>query len=113
MIEFSFLRNWFTPNTYDSDFAPLPARPGVYLLVRTAWYPKWSQRVLYVGMSRNLRQRLLAHPVWAECEQQNGKFDCVRVYFRTCPSSSLRRVEKALIRLFHPGYNLQHRLKGE
>lgn len=94
MVAFSFLHNWYTPNTYDTDFAALPNRPGVYLLVRWAWYPEVTHRVLYVGMSRNLRQRLNRHKIWQECEERNGSFDCVRVYFRTCAAGKFKANRK-------------------
>jgi hypothetical protein len=103
---------WLTPNSYSNNFASLPKRPGIYVLVRATWYPTISHRVLYVGMSTNIAKRLDGHEIKAMCDKEDGKNDYVQVYFKTCPPEALRARERRLIKRFNPPFNLQHRVRG-
>lgn len=109
---------WKNPAAWDCDFADLPKGPGIYVIVRPSIVrdrrARMGERIiyklLYVGMSKNLAQRLQNHPVKRSFDLAN---DYVQVWFIRVPPTKLRRKEKALIQEFHPPYNSQHRLRGE
>lgn len=96
-------KKWLTPNTYDENFAE-PKGRGVYLLasrkiIREKNKPKF--KILYVGMSLNLRNRLKNHMVLIEL---NGKFENVVIFFRN-HTGDISDLEKRLILYFNPPYN--------
>lgn len=97
-------REWLSPNSY-SNYASLPDKPGVYLLVAVdIGMPLLGYMVLYVGMSDNLKYRLSNHPIIRHCRD---KYKIVNIYFKRS-RSNLRKLEKELILKFHPLYNKQH-----
>lgn len=99
--------DWFTPNSYGSDFRSLPRRAGVYLLVAVNIYDL-SALVCYVGMSANLSKRLENHPIKRLCE---NRFPYIKTYFQEVLSGR-RQQEKNLIKKFDPPFNLIHREIG-
>lgn len=107
--DISFENGWRTPNSYCEDFAVPPTRQGVYAFVYAPTMPNQAPRVLYVGMSKNLKQRLSNHPTHVECSK---RFDFVRIHFKEM-SGDIRKWERILIKSFNPPYNLQNRVRGE
>lgn len=102
--------NWLTPNTYDNNFS-LPKGRGVYLLaIRKIIYGKRkpSFKILYVGMSENLRARLKNHEVLRELQLQ---FDGVVIFFQN-RSGDIRSIERRLIACFNPPFNIVGRRRG-
>lgn len=55
---------WNTERTYNNNFKTIPNTCGVYLLVnRTYNNTKTNYEILYVGSSKNLKQRYNKHEV--------------------------------------------------
>lgn len=104
-----FEDGWRTPNTYGNDFAMPEREPGVYLFLmgRDLWFH--DGLVAYVGMSRNLVQRLSAHPTRAEIDSAAA---WVSTWFKTVPVCDLRNVERQYIRQFDPPWNIIGRKRG-
>lgn len=103
------LNGWFTERCYSSErFAPIPKGPGLYALLD---FDVSSQpltwRVLYIGMSKNIRRRLRTHAIFAELNKVIDVF----VYFKPL-NENLRTTERGLIKKFNPPYNIQHRQRG-
>lgn len=100
---------WRTPNTYGNDFAEPHPGPGVYLFLmgRDLWFQ--DGLVAYVGMSRNLVQRLSAHPTRAEIDKAAA---WVSTWFKAAPASDLRGVELQYIRQFDPPWNIIGKKRG-
>lgn len=101
---------WLTPNTYDQNFCE-PGGRGIYLLAkRTVLHEKRKVKfkILYVGMSLNLRQRLARHEVLTELK---GRFDDVVIFFQN-HSDDLRNLERHFIHYFNPPYNTIGRKRG-
>jgi excinuclease UvrABC nuclease subunit len=101
---------WLTPNTYDPNFAD-PKGRGVYLLAqRIVLYEKRKVKfkILYVGMSLNLRQRLTRHEVLMELK---GRFDDVVIFFQN-HAGNLRNLERHFIHSLNPPYNTIGRRRG-
>jgi excinuclease UvrABC nuclease subunit len=104
-------KTWLTPNTYDHNFAE-PSGSGIYLLCqRKIWYDhsgKVRFKILYVGMSKNLRLRIEGHSVLSELRES---FEDVVVFFRNYPGE-LRKLERDFIQKFNPPYNIIGRKRG-
>lgn len=52
--------NWKTPNSYDKDFEDPPVACGIYVIVLPD-FKTLDREILYVGCSRNLKQRYEKH----------------------------------------------------
>lgn len=106
------LNEWYTPNTYGSNYMSLPEMPGVYLLVLREfdfYLSSMTPTILYVGSSDNLYQRCKNHPVKTkilESVKGNHTPD-VACFFRIC--DDYRVVEKKLIKQTQARYNKQWR----
>lgn len=100
---------WRTPNSYGKDFAVLPRESGVYLFLvgRDFWFEEGL--VAYVGMSRNLVQRLTAHPTKSEIDRAAA---WVLTWFKTVPAGDIRSVERQYIQQFDPPWNIVGRRRG-
>lgn len=82
-----------------SNWRDLPMRTvGIYFLVD-------ESTPQYIGQSVCLKTRLAAHNSY-RTEVQTGKWS---VHFHQCPKHDLDRLEKELIRHYHPTRNKQHR----
>jgi len=90
--------SWYTPNTYDRNFAYPSNKEGVYVIVEP------TMGVLYVGSSTNLWQRYNKHEV---LRLLNATYGYVQFYFSECKNS--RQVEKHLIQTLQPKYNTHHK----
>jgi excinuclease UvrABC nuclease subunit len=102
--------SWLTPNTYNGNFA-YPSGRGIYVLAaRKIDYEKKKVRhkILYVGMSLDLRRRLSGHAVLLELRDRFGD---VVIFFRNY-KSDLRKLERHFIHLFNPPYNIIGRRRG-
>jgi excinuclease UvrABC nuclease subunit len=98
---------WKTPNTYNTNFAYPPDKPGVYLIViphfdvqgkTTTW------EILYVGSAKNLKIRYARHEV-VRILREIYQYVCF--YFKEEPK--FRQVEKQLIKQIQPRFNKQWR----
>jgi len=83
--------------------------PGVYMFSRFDVFPNNIERVLYVGMSKNLFNRSRCHPMVDVIAE---KFKYFSFLFMRWPEWDLRRKEKELIELLDPPYNIIHRRRG-
>ncbi len=96
---------WFTPNSYDKDFRPVPDSPGVYVIIayvsRGMIYKKVG--IVYVGSAINLRVRYEKHEVLRHCKVI---YDYVQFHFRE--EINFREVEKKMIQLIRPKFNIQY-----
>jgi excinuclease UvrABC nuclease subunit len=105
--EFKFdEQEWFTPNTYCSNFEYPPNKPGVYLLVNPIvnFADKTvSNEILYVGSAKSLAQRYRGHEVLRLLTEVYGY---IRFYF--LEQSNYRTVEIQLIKAIRPRFNKQH-----
>lgn len=84
-------------------------RCGIYALIRDG-------AVVYVGQSKKMLSRVSAHksnwgrkatPVWMPASLRGVLFDEVHVL--PCRVEDLDRLERALINLYKPKYNIQHK----
>lgn len=113
MITDTLMTNgWKTPNTYDgASFSALPPAPGVYLLlhinIRLGDPDFGKERVLYVGMSKNLAKRLLTHEVLYAVP---GLY--IQKWFIEKPLEDLRIFEREMIEHFDPPFNIIGRRRG-
>ena len=99
--------DWKTPNTYDCNFSYPPEKSGVYLIV----FPiinkhknKYDYNILYVGSAKDLKKRYRSHEVMRMLRESYGY---VQFYFKI--EEHYREVEKRLIKLIQPKYNIQWR----
>lgn len=90
------------------DFDPLLAA-GVYALT-------WQGKVVYVGQSRNLLKRLRDHQNNAtrnrrlmKWEPKSNKMLFDGIKLKPCIIEDLDRIEREMIRRFHPKYNVHHK----
>lgn len=101
---------WQTENTYCNHFGEPPPNPGVYLFLHVDLdllaKPR-PQRVLYVGMSKNIRNRVSGHEVLREVRDLY-----VQKWHKSVPANELRKIEKQLIQKFNPPFNIIHRKRG-
>jgi excinuclease UvrABC nuclease subunit len=98
---------WLTPNTYDTNFKPVPASSGVYLLVRPVLdsvKKKYIYNILYVGSSKSLSIRYRSHEVLRILTETYGY---IQFYFKE--EEDYKEVEKNLINIIQPKYNKQWR----
>lgn len=90
-------------------------RSGVYVL-------GWKGTVVYVGQSKSMYARIYAHrnlwnnarrgkaePTWLPSSVKGMLFD--EVYIRPCPLEGLNELERRLIELYKPKYNIVHKTK--
>jgi excinuclease UvrABC nuclease subunit len=97
-------KEWLTPNTYSENYSSVPPRPGVYLLVNTGI--DMRHEVLYVGSSKNLKQRSGKHPVLRTLQEMYNGLG-VRFYFKE--EQDYISVEKQLIQQTQARFNTQWR----
>lgn len=103
---------WFTPDTYDTNYKELPQTPGVYLLVLREVFPekrRMDRTLIYVGSSDNLAIRCRSHPIKNKAlrEYKGDAIVSVARYFKEC--DDYRVVEKNLIKSTQARYNKQWR----
>jgi excinuclease UvrABC nuclease subunit len=99
---------WFSPETYKDNFAPLPFGPGIYLFCQIDWNPKpVIFRPLYVGMSRNIALRCRGHEIKSLLPDD----EYIRTYFQP-HNENLREIERQYIRAYNPPFNIIHRPRG-
>ena len=100
---------WSSPDTHDNFYSPISEIPAIYLFLlhERTFYEKAI--VGYVGMSRNLLQRLSSHEVLAEI--RCGDFWAMR-WFKPTARPELRRTEKEYIAKFDPPWNIIGRQRG-
>ncbi len=107
-LEFQFIEEeWKTPNTYNTNFATPPDKPGVYLLARPDFNrkkktTKWE--ILYVGSAKNLKIRHGRHEVLRVLREI---YKYVRFYFKE--EQLYRQTERQLIKQIQPRFNKQWR----
>ncbi len=107
MKPFKFIEeDWKTESTYNKNFAFPPERPGVYLLVNATHDLQYE--VLYVGSSKNLKQRRQRHEVLRVLSEVCDGWG-VRFYFKE--EDDYLEVEKKLIQQTQARYNTQWRGK--
>ena len=99
--------DWKTPNTYSQNFASIPPKPGVYLLVgfifdKPSFIIK-EKSIIYVGSSKNLKLRHRNHEVIRILSEI---YDYMRFYFKEY--EDFRNEEKRLINIIKPKFNKQH-----
>jgi len=117
--------DWKTPNSYGEEYQKLPSAAGIYLLAlcsfrrnKKTFKASVRHKVLYVGQSTNIANRIESHPVLRELKERFDKrlesylgFDYVIVFFKEF-KDSLRRIEAEYIQGFNPPYNIQGRRRG-
>lgn len=98
---------WKTPDTYDRNFAELPSSQGIYLLVECNVDPEnFYHRVLYVGSSSNLKNRLSRRH--EKLELARNLFPYVQRYFAEVTGDVLK-TEIQFIKRFNPPLNIVHK----
>lgn len=102
MVKKFSLYDWVTPNTYNNNFEYPPPRCGVYIIVTSWWINKdRGYKVLYVGQSKNLKNRYENHEVIKRAYEE---YDYVQFYFMECDNHV--EEEKKLIKKYQPLYNI-------
>ena len=105
---------WRTDETYVSSwFEPCPETSCVYILLHTnvdcLSDDFGKERVLYVGQTINLVNRLRNHET-RKLIRKNNLYE--RAWFKPCEKHNLMETEKQLIKKYDPSYNLVHRNRG-
>lgn len=109
-IQLSLIRDgWRSPDTYSNHFAPVESVSGVYLFLLHEREEYRKAFIAYVGMSKNLEQRLSSHEVYRELEDLNL---WIMRWFKELPCDELRKVERDCIGLFNPPWNIIGKRKG-
>jgi excinuclease UvrABC nuclease subunit len=102
---------WFTERTYDTNFMCLPDKPGVYLIVirdmRNISIGKMRHKVMYVGSSKNLKNRCYRHDVEKQINSDLPPMVDAVIFFLPC--ENYIEEEKRLIKLTQARYNKQWR----
>lgn len=84
------------PSLLLADRSQLPACPAVYFVLD-------GDAVLYIGRTRNLQQRWLAHHRWYQLKVMSGN---IRIAWLECSDASLLvAIETASIEHFEPSLN--------
>ena len=97
--------NWFTPNTFDTNFKEPSTKCGVYFLVYLNIYAKRKRyKILYVGSAKNLKVRYEKHEVRRLLTEIYGY---IQFYWKE--EENYREVEKYLIKTIQPKFNKQWR----
>ena len=102
---------WLTPNSYGRDFcSPLPC-PALYIFSRLD-YQAQKGRAMYVGQTKNLRNRWARHQILPHIEATCGPWIWVIKYFIPWDKSRLREDEKFLIAALNPPFNIIGKTRG-
>jgi excinuclease UvrABC nuclease subunit len=106
---FKFIeKEWSTPDTYDRNYKAIPECSGVYFLVHRDHNflksLKVKYKILYVGSSKNLKQRYRSHEVHRILREIFGD---VVFYFKE--TDNYIEEEKALIKQTEARFNKQWR----
>lgn len=94
--------NWKTPNTYAEYFKPLLAVEGVYVMINVNLWDN-SIKTVYIGRSKNLKERHVSHPVKRILIALNNPDLALQVWFLECQNST--ELEKELISKIKPILN--------
>ena len=108
MNDIFYKNGWRTPNSYSNDYEEIPPEAGIYVLVNIDKSTN-NEKILYVGMSKNLKNRLNSHQLRKRLENE---FDFIHIFFIRKNAQILRKEEKNIIKKYNPPYNLQHRCRG-
>lgn len=100
---------WVSPDTYSNFFAPVTRKPAVYLFLRFESDDYKRALVAYVGMSKDLQQRLNTHNI-LPLVQADGSW--VMRWFKPTRAADLRTVEDHYIKKFDPPWNIIGRPRG-
>lgn len=107
-IDFNLLESdWNTENTYDKNYKEIPSSSGVYLIVGVNFYP-FDRKIIYVGSSKNLKQRNNGHSV---INKYKSNYDHIQFYFKECGNCLQFEIE--LIKKINPIYNFQHNINNK
>lgn len=103
---------WFTPNTYDTNYAEPPKAPGVYCikeydLNNHVFGTPLKSKVVYVGSSINLSQRYRSHEVLTGLIKSN-RDKSYAFYFKPV-ASGFYDLEISLIKRLQPPINKVHK----
>lgn len=108
------LDGWQSPNAHDKHFAAFPASPGVYifLYIENVISVDSDRRIVYVGMSKNLRQRHNNHETLAVISAELPLYGHVQCWFKTMEASEIAAAEIELIEKYDPSFNIVHRRRS-
>lgn len=101
------IEKWKTPRTYCNNFSPIPEKSGVYAVldIQLLEYAALSIEVLYIGISKNLKQRTKGSAILSKIRKEYAD---VYIYFQEI-SHNFREKEKEYIKSFQPKFNIQHK----
>lgn len=106
--QFIFNENeWYTPNTYNSNFKSPSNKSGVYLIVLPIFDlidQVVNYDIVYIGSAKDLLNRYKSHEVLRFLK---NNFNYVQFYFNEC--IDYKNAEKNLIKLVQPKLNKQWR----
>jgi hypothetical protein len=102
---YSMHTNWYSPNTYGSNYGEPPSSSGVYCIKEYSHLEK-SSRVVYVGSSKDLLARYKGHPVLKKL-RKSSDYHSYLFYWRNTPYGWYD-LEIALIKRLKPKHNKQH-----
>lgn len=103
VTEKHILKEWRTPNTYNTNYAIPDPVGGVYVIFgyRIQDSPAQELECIYVGASKNLYKRYIGHPV-----RGIPDFWWCGFFWKQCDDPFA--VEKLLIKKLKPLLNKQH-----
>lgn len=101
---------WRSPNSYSSNFASVPASPGVYLIAKP--FPNYKHNridyvILYIGSSGNLLKRKSVHKSIPKIRKEHGY-----IQFFFIETEDYKELEKRLIKRWQPMYNIQFKYEN-
>lgn len=98
-IPFDFV-NWDSPNRY--SYKEPAECSGVYIIAKPGIIEgKLLYQILYVGCSKNVKNRYLGHKLWHDLKKSEGY---IKFFFKEC--SDYKSREKELIKDLQPKHNI-------
>lgn len=95
---------WKSPNSFDRDFAPLPHKSGIYIIieyVQVGHGLNYLGEVVYVGSSSNLSRRYKSHNILSKIYESGN----MRTFHFIQIEGRFHEIEINMIRKWNPKYN--------
>jgi len=102
---------WLTPNSYGRDFCEPPTSSALYIFTLFN-YERETSDALYVGQSKNLKNRWERHQILSEISKLSGPFQWIIKRFIPWEVGRLRHDERFLISGLNPPFNIIGKRRG-
>lgn len=104
--DFFISDGWLSPHTYHTCFSDVLPVSGIYAFLNINML-KFTETLLYIGMSKNISKRCSGHEVLAIFRGLE-----IQVWFKKFPIELLRDKERFYIKNLNPSYNLVGKNRG-